>query len=278
MSFAGKLGFVGGGLMAEALIKGILQAGLVGHDQILVADPSTERRELLAERYTVAAFAEASSIWQHCQVVILAVKPQVLGAVLQANRDHINAEHLLISIAAGIPLALMEKSLAGCGCRLIRVMPNTPAIVLEGASALSPGPGVRDEDLAIAKGIFDAVGTSVVLDETYLDAVTGLSGSGPAYVFTFIEALIDAGVKVGLARPIAEGLAMQTVLGSVRLALSEKKHPAELRAMVTSPGGTTIAGLHAMEQGAFRATIMDTVEAATNRSRELGQMLMHPDK
>jgi len=148
-------------------------------------------------------------------------------------------------------------------------MPNTPAIVLKGASALSPGQGVNPEDLAVATSIFDAVGVSFVLDESYLDAVTGLSGSGPAYVFTFIEALIDAGVKVGLARPVAQTLALQTVLGSVLLALDGTRHPAELRAMVTSPGGTTIAGLHEL-----RALVTNAVEAATNRSSELGRLVV----
>ncbi|HIJ79094.1 MAG: pyrroline-5-carboxylate reductase [Desulfobulbaceae bacterium] len=276
MGFSGKLGFVGGGLMAEALIKGVLQAGLVGADQIVVADPSEARRNLLQSEYKVAVLADAVELWSRCKVVVLAVKPQVVTKVLASCKAHI-VDNLLISIAAGIPLALLEKGVQGTGCRVIRVMPNTPAIVLEGASALSCGQGVVEADLAIAKGIFEAVGLTVVVDENYLDAVTGLSGSGPAYVFTFIEALIDAGVKVGLARPVAETLAMQTVLGSVRLAMHEGKHPAELRAMVTSPGGTTIAGLHELERGAFRSVIMDTVEAATKRSAELGKLVLADD-
>ena len=236
MGFSGKLGFVGGGLMAEALIKGITGAGLVKADQILVADPSSARRALLQKDYNVSAVSEATAVWAQCKVVVLAVKPQVVGAVLCESREAINATHLLISIAAGIPLSVLEGAVSGRGCRVIRVMPNTPAIVLKGASALSPGQGVSPEDLAVATSIFDAVGVSFVLDESSLDAVTGLSGSGPAYVFTFIEALIDAGVKVGLARPVAQTLALQTVLGSVLLALDGTRHPAELRAMVTSPG------------------------------------------
>ncbi len=274
MGFSGKLGFVGGGLMAEALIKGITGAGLVEAGQILVADPSSARQALLQQEYKVAAVSEATAVWAECKVVILAVKPQVIGAVLGDSREKIHAGHLLISIAAGIPLAVLEGAVSGRGCRVIRVMPNTPAIVLKGASALSPGQGVTPEDLAVATSIFDAVGVSFVLDETYLDAVTGLSGSGPAYVFTFIEALIDAGVKVGLARPVAQSLALQTVLGSVLLALDGSKHPAELRAMVTSPGGTTIAGLHELEKGAFRALVTNAVEAATNRSCELGRLMV----
>ena len=274
MGFSGKLGFVGGGLMAEALIKGITGAGLVKADQILVADPSSARRALLQKDYNVSAVSEATAVWAECKVVVLAVKPQVVGAVLCESREAINATHLLISIAAGIPLSVLEGAVSGRGCRVIRVMPNTPAIVLKGASALSPGQGVNPEDLAVATSIFDAVGVSFVLDESSLDAVTGLSGSGPAYVFTFIEALIDAGVKVGLARPVAQTLALQTVLGSVLLALDGTRHPAELRAMVTSPGGTTIAGLHELEKGAFRALVTNAVEAATNRSNELGRLVV----
>jgi pyrroline-5-carboxylate reductase len=229
---------------------------------------------LLQQEYKVVAVSEATAVWAECKVVILAVKPQVVGAILNDSREKIKAHHLLISIAAGIPLAVLEGAVSGRGCRVIRVMPNTPAIVLKGASALSPGQGVSPEDLAVATGIFDAVGVSFVLDEIYLDAVTGLSGSGPAYVFTFIEALIDAGVKVGLARPVAQSLALQTVLGSVLLALDGTRHPAELRAMVTSPGGTTIAGLHELEKGAFRALVTNAVEAATNRSCELGRLML----
>lgn len=274
MGFSGKLGFIGGGLMAEALIKGITGAGLVEAGQILVADPSSDRQALLHKEYKVATVAVATTVWAECKVVILAVKPQVIVGVLRDSRDKIQADHLLVSIAAGIPLSVLEDAVSGCGCRVIRVMPNTPAIVLKGASALSPGRGVTPEDMACAASIFDAVGISIVLDEGYLDAVTGLSGSGPAYVFTFIEALIDAGVKVGLARPVAQSLALQTVLGSVLLALDGNRHPAELRAMVTSPGGTTIAGLHELEKGAFRSLITNAVEAATNRSCELGRLVV----
>jgi len=273
MGLVGKLGFVGGGRMAEALVRGILEAGLVSAGHVLVADPSIERRNLLSAEYKIVAVTDASEVFAQCEVVILAVKPQILGQILRTYKANIQTSHLLISIAAGIPLSLMEECVAGTGCRIVRVMPNTPALVLRGASALSPGKGVSEEDMAMARSIFDAVGTSVVLDENYLDAVTGLSGSGPAYVFTFIEALTDAGVKVGLTRPVAESLILQTVLGSALLALEAKAHPAELRAMVTSPGGTTIAGLHALERGAFRATLMNAVEDATNRSCELGKRI-----
>lgn len=271
MEMKGKIGFIGGGRMAEALIKGVLQAGLTESDHILVVDPEKSRRDLLHEVYNVSTYQEGNVVWQKCDIVILAVKPQIIGTLLEDCRKDVAGRHLIISIAAGVPLASLESGLAGTGCRIIRVMPNTPAIIQEGASALSAGSRAQVEDMDIARRIFEAVGKCVVLDERYLDAVTGLSGSGPAYVFSFIEALIDAGLKVGLNRPDAEVLAMQTLLGSVKLAMESKEHPAQLRAMVTSPGGTTIEGLYELEKAGFHGIIMNAVAAATKRSRELGQ-------
>lgn len=269
MVFHDKIGFIGGGKMAEALIKGILKAKLVDPRHVMVVDPDLARREILRDNYAVVATDEAEMVWKECRIIVLAVKPQVMGKLLNGSRDFVTGDHLIISIAAGIPIKFIEENLAGIGCRVIRVMPNTPAIVLEGASALSPGARATSDDMTVAKQIFDAVGTSVVLDELYLDAVTGLSGSGPAYVFTFIESLIDAGLKVGLSQPVARALVLQTVLGATTLAMESGEHPAQLRAMVTSPGGTTIAGLHCLERAGFRGVIMDAVEAATIRSREL---------
>ncbi len=266
-----NIGFIGGGKMAEALIQGIIKAGLVKPEQVRAADPDPSRRQLLTELFGIKTYSQAPDFLAECGTLILAVKPQVMGQVLDSLKPFITADHLLISIAAGVPLAFMEGRLAGCGCRLVRVMPNTPALVQEGASALSPGQLATEADMIRARAIFDAVGRSVSLPETYLDAVTGLSGSGPAYVFSFIEALIDGGVKVGLNRADAQLLVLQTVLGSVKLAMESKAHPAELRAMVTSPGGTTIAGLHELARAGFSGIIMDAVEAATKRSKELGQ-------
>ncbi len=266
-----SIGFIGGGRMAEALVQGIINAGLVGPERIMAADPDPDRRELLTGKYGIKTYIQATDFIGECTVLILAVKPQVMGPVLDSIKAAIHAGHLLISIAAGVPLAFMEARVSGCNCRLVRVMPNTPALVQEGASALSPGRLATDEDIAKARAIFDAVGRTVVLAENYLDAVTGLSGSGPAYVFSFIEAMIDGGVKVGLNRADAQLLVLQTVLGSVKLAMESKEHPAQLRAMVTSPGGTTIAGLHELARAGFSGIIMDAVEAATKRSKELGQ-------
>jgi pyrroline-5-carboxylate reductase len=271
MEITGKIGFLGGGQMAEALIKGIIQAGLVGAEKIVAVDPAEERCRLLAKLYSVNVSGD-SSVLADCEVIVLAVKPQVLPRLLESNRPNFNQRQLVISIAAGVSLAVLESSLAGCDCRVIRVMPNTPALVMAGAAAICAGSLADSDDLKIAGAIFNAVGKSVVLGETEMDAVTGLSGSGPAYVFSFIEALIDGGVKVGLNRDIASTLALQTVLGSAMLAISSGKHPADLRAMVTSPGGTTIAGLHEMERAGFQGIIMDAVESATRRSRELGEI------
>ncbi|MBU0675917.1 MAG: pyrroline-5-carboxylate reductase [Proteobacteria bacterium] len=269
MKLQGKIGFLGGGRMAEALIKGILGAGLIDPMMVVVVDPVEERRRLLAEQFKVTVSLDPNEVTS-CATVILAVKPQVLSGLLADNRDLFTAEHLVISIAAGVSLKTLESLLAGTGSRVIRMMPNTPALVLEGAAALSAGARATKNDIDTTVAIFEAVGRCVILSEKEMDAVTGLSGSGPAYVFSFIEALIDAGVKVGLSRPVAETLALQTVLGSVRLAMESREHPAQLRAMVTSPGGTTIAGLHVMERAGFQGIIMDAVEAATSRSRELG--------
>lgn len=268
MKMTQTIGFLGGGMMAEALIKGMLQGSLLDADQLTVVDPLARRRDFLADTYQVRVADDYSAV-AGCDIVILAVKPQVMAQMLdECSSQFTNA--LFISIAAGIPLAMLEEKL-GENCRVIRVMPNTPALVLEGASVLSPGHQVNQEDLDIAKALFDVIGQAMILPESYLDAVTGLSGSGPAYVFSFLEAMIDGGLKVGLPRPEAERLAQQTILGSVKLAMAGSQHPAQLKAMVTSPGGTTIAGLHALERAGFRAAVMDAIEAATERSRQLGK-------
>lgn len=272
MALSGKLGFIGGGRMAEALIQGILKSSIITPENILVTEPVAERRTYLTETYGVNAFdsSEEADVWSDCSAIILAVKPQIMKNVLHSAGKYVNDSHLVMSIAAGIRTSFIDTSLSGSNCRIIRVMPNTPAFVLEAASALCAGPRTTDADMDTAVAIFNSIGRSIVLEEKYFDAVTGLSGSGPAYVFTFIEALIDGGLKVGLNRPDAELLAMQTVLGSVKLAMNSGKHPAELRAMVTSPGGTTIAGLHELEAAGFSGIIMDAIEAAAERSKELG--------
>ncbi|MFW5906667.1 MAG: pyrroline-5-carboxylate reductase [Desulfobia sp.] len=264
-----NIGFVGGGQMAEAIIKGLLQSGLVESSRITVIEPDADRRKFLGDNYSVTT-TTAPEDAEDCGIVLLAVKPQILGRVLEDYKGNLTGKHLVISIAAGIPISFIAEKLAA-GSRIIRVMPNTPALILEGASALSGGSGTTEKDMETGMAIFSAIGKCVRLEESYLDAVTGLSGSGPAYVFTFIDAMIDAGIKVGLKPDDARELVLQTILGSVKLVQEKDMHPAQLRSMVTSPGGTTITGLHALEKAAFKAAIMDGVEAAFNRSRELGQ-------
>jgi pyrroline-5-carboxylate reductase len=264
------IGFVGGGQMAEALIRGILNAGLAGPERIMVVEPDAARREYLRRTYSVQAGEDSAALAAGCRILVLAVKPQVMGKVLAQYRGQVTGQHLVISIAAGITIRALAAGL-GDEIRIIRVMPNTPALVLAGASALAPNSRVAPADLAAAKQIFAAIGTCVEVNESQLDAVTGLSGSGPGYVFAFIESLVDGGVLAGLPRPVAEQLVLQTVLGSAKLALETGEHPAVLRGRVTSPGGTTITGLQVLEESGFRGTVMAAVQAAAERSRELGQ-------
>jgi pyrroline-5-carboxylate reductase len=263
-----KIGFIGGGNMAEALIKGLL-AGAVPAQLLVVSEPAPERQSHLSSRYGITIADHNSQVAEQCQAVIIAVKPQIASWILQEVSAALPPETLLISIMAGVTTAAMEAAFPGA-VRVVRVMPNTPALVLEAASAIARGLHATDEDVSLTRRIFELVGKTWVVDEKLLDAVTGLSGSGPAYVMTFVEALADAGVKNGLPRDIAIGLAAQTVYGTAKLLLETHEHPAVLREKVTSPGGTTIAGLHVLENGAFRGTIISAVESATRRSKELG--------
>jgi pyrroline-5-carboxylate reductase len=263
-----KIAFLGGGNMAEALIKGMLSSDVAKSRQMTVTDTSSARLDYL-KKYNINAATSNREAVQQADIVLLCVKPQVMDAVLAEIAGAADSSKLIISIAAGITISRMEKGLTA-NPRVIRVMPNTPALVLSGAAGLAKGSSATNEDMALALEIFSAVGRAVVVDEKLMDAVTGLSGSGPAFVFTVIEALSDAGVKVGIPRPLALELAAQTVFGSAKMVLETKEHPAKLRDMVTSPGGTTIAGMHELEKGKLRAVLMNAVEAATNRSKELG--------
>jgi pyrroline-5-carboxylate reductase len=263
-----KIAFLGGGNMAEALIKGMLSADVAKSRQMAVTDASPARLDYL-KKYNINTATSNREAVQQAEIVLLCVKPQVMDAVLAEIASVADSSKLVISIAAGITISRIEQALTASP-RVIRVMPNTPALVLSGAAGLAKGSSATNEDLALAQEIFSAVGRAVVVEEKLMDAVTGLSGSGPAFVFTVIEALSDAGVKVGIPRPLALELAAQTVFGSAKMVLETREHPAKLRDMVTSPGGTTIAGMHELEKGKLRAVLMNAVEAATNRSRELG--------
>jgi pyrroline-5-carboxylate reductase len=267
-----KLGFVGGGNMAAALVKGILHANVVPPENIIVSDVSEERLSKLASLHGIHTTTDNVALVRDVDVVVLAVKPQVIDKVLGGIGKHVRADQLVVSVAAGVPIVAMESWLPD-GARVVRTMPNTPATVDAGATAIARGTHATNEDLDTARALFSAVGRVVTLDETLLDAVTGLSGSGPAYVMLMIEALADGGVKVGLHRDTALLLAAQTVYGSAKLLLETGEHPGRLKDMVTSPGGTAIAGLHTLESGGLRRTLIDAVEAATARAATLGEQM-----
>lgn len=266
------LGFIGGGNMAAALVKGLLHSKVVPPDRVIVGDVKDERLRQLRDEHGVRTTSDNLELVRGADVVVLSVKPQVIDKVLAAIGAHVRPEQLVVSVAAGVPVAAMEARLPA-GARVVRAMPNTPATVDAGATAIAPGTHATEEDLDVARELFAAVGRVVTLDESLLDAVTGLSGSGPAYVMLMIEALADGGVKVGLHRDTALLLAAQTVYGSAKLLLETGEHPGRLKDMVTSPGGTAIAGLHTLESGGLRRTLIDAVEAATTRAATLGEQM-----
>lgn len=264
-----KIAFIGGGNMAEAIMRGLLRED--ADVEICVAEISPERRgELTAQFPRVLVVGDAAEAAEWGGVIILAVKPQQSGGVLDLIERAVTPDKLVISIMAGILSSKIENNLVP-GCRVIRAMPNTSALIGAGATAVCPGRKSSSDDLALARQIFELVGTAVTVDEKLMDAVTALSGSGPAYVFTFMEALADGGVKNGLPRDVAAQLAAQTVLGAARMVVETGEHPALLKEKVTSPGGTTIAALHALENGRFRGVVMDAVDAACLRSKELAE-------
>jgi pyrroline-5-carboxylate reductase len=264
------VGFIGAGNMAEALIRGLLEAGLVTAERLVAADIHEARRRQIHERYGVQTVADGREAAAKASILILAVKPQDMEAALRSIAASVDQSKTIISIAAGTPIAFIAERLPA-KAKIVRVMPNAPALVLAGAAAIARGEHATAEELQIVETIFSAVGKAVVVEEKHLDAVTGLSGSGPAYVFLFIEALADGGVKMGLPRDVAQLLAAQTVFGAAKMLLESGRHPAELKDTITSPGGTTVAGLHAIERGRLRGTLMEAVEAGTIRSRELGK-------
>ena len=267
------LAFLGTGAMAEALIRGLLHAKTAQPGEIIATARRPERAEALARSYGVRTTLDNVAAVREAEVVILSVKPQAMAKLLVQIAPAVDPRKLVISIAAGVPVAAIERKL-GAGARIVRAMPNTPALVGRGACAIAAGEHATEDDLKVAASIFEAVGIVTVVEESLLDAVTGLSGSGPAYVFLVIEALSDAGVKVGLPRYTALKLAAQTVLGAAHLLIETEAHPGQLKDQVTSPGGTAIAGLHTLEAGGLRTTLINAVEAATRRARELGEQFL----
>jgi pyrroline-5-carboxylate reductase len=265
-----KLGFLGAGKMASALARGFVQARLVGPEGILASDPLESARSQFKQTVGSEATARNADLPAFANVLILAVKPDQVEEVLAGIRPGLTERHLLISIAAGVRLSRLEGALAP-GARVIRVMPNTPALVGASATAFALGAAASAEDAQVAKLLFSSVGVAYQLKETLLDAVTGLSGSGPAYAYLMIEALSDGGVAAGLPRDIATNLAAQTLLGGAKMVLQTGLHPGALKDMVTSPGGTTIDGLHELERGGVRSALMQAVRVAAEKSRMLGQ-------
>ncbi|HUL59343.1 MAG TPA: pyrroline-5-carboxylate reductase [Anaeromyxobacteraceae bacterium] len=264
-----KIAFLGTGNMAEAMVKGLLRAGASAKEEIVCAEPRAERRAEISQRYGVAATASNAEAADRGDVIFLTVKPQIMSQVLDEVATVVDPKKLVISIAAGITTQAIAAQL-GAGVRIVRAMPNTAALVGAAATAICRGAHATAADLEQARTLFETVGTVDVVDEGLLDAVTGLSGSGPAFLFLVVEALSDGGVKMGLSRDVATQLAAQTLVGAGRLVLETGEHPGRLKDQVTSPGGTTIAGMHALETGGVRGAFIQAVEAATIRSRELG--------
>jgi len=265
-----KIAFIGAGNIAEALVAGLIKKHVVHPSHIHATDVSEGRLKLLKDRYDICIGLNNHEAVKWADIVLLCIKPQVINEVLKQLQDLADGPQLWISVAAGIPISQILHGL-GPQTKVIRVMPNTASSVLEGAAALAGGSGVSSRDLQLGQTIFESVGRAVVVDESHMDAVTGLSGGGPAYVYVFIEALADGGVKMGLTRQVAQMLAAQTVLGAAKMVLEKGESPGELKNQVASPGGTTIVGLHKLEQGGMRATVMNAVEGATLRSKELGE-------
>jgi pyrroline-5-carboxylate reductase len=269
-----KIGFVGSGNMGEALVSGLVLSGAARPENILCSDVRDDQLEVIREKYGVRTTLSNMEVVTSSEIVIYATKPQILHEVLTETADGLDLSKLVISIAAGVPLVAIE-SLLSRELRLIRVMPNICAFVKESATAIAAGQHVKDGDIQLARAIFDSVGKTVFIKEnTLMDAFTGLSGSGPAYIFMIVDAMADAGVKMGLSRKDSLFLSTQTVLGAAKLLLESKEHPGQLKDRVTSPGGTAIAGIHTLEQGGLRTTLINAVEAATRRSKELGEMMI----
>ena len=264
------IGFLGAGKMATALARGFLQARLVKPHHIIASDVFEKARNSFAQETGAKVASSNLEVLRRAGVLFLCVKPDQVADVLREIKSDFTEKHLLISIAAGVPLARLEAGLPD-DARLIRVMPNTPALVGASASAFAVGKNATPGDGQLAQKLFSSVGVAFLVKESLLDAVTGLSGSGPAYVCLILEALSDGGVAAGLPRDIATRLAAQTLLGTARMVLETGLHPGVLKDMVTSPGGTTIEGLHELEKGKVRGALMNAVRAASEKSKKLGQ-------
>lgn len=266
----GTLAIIGTGRMGEALLRGLLHAGQITPDRVICTDSVEERRTTLTDTYGVRAIADNRAAIAAADVVLVALKPQVLLATLAAAADAFTVGHTVISVAAGISSTALEAAV-GAGVPVVRVMTNTPAQVDEAMSVLAAGTHAQERDLALAESLLAPVGRVRRMDETQLDAVTALAGSGPAYLFLVAEVMTEAGVLLGLARDVATELVVQTIMGSAKMLRDGDASAAQLREAVTSPGGTTIAALHVLERAGLRAAFLDAIDAARRRSEQLGQ-------
>lgn len=264
-----RVGFIGGGAMCEAMIGGLIAKGLLKPEQITVYDVVGERLRYLKERYLIQISDAAQKVAAASEILFLTVKPQVMSQVLAGIGKSVPKKTVVVSIAAGIKIATIEKHLLGVP--VIRVMPNTPVAVGEGMSAVARGTHADETVAQMISEMFAAVGRSIVVEESMMDAVTGLSGSGPAFFFLMLDALSDAGVRVGFSRQNALLLSAQTMLGAAKMVLDTGEHPGKLKDMVTSPGGTAITGVHMLETHSIRASLIEAVIAATARSRDMGK-------
>jgi pyrroline-5-carboxylate reductase len=268
-----KIGIIGTGNMGESLISGLIYAKSAIPKNIICSDIRKERLKSIKDAYGIVTTTSNIDVVKGSEIVIYAIKPQIMASTLRETAAHLDMSKVIISIAAGVPLAAIESCL-NKDLRLIRVMPNIAASVKEGAAAIAPGKHASKADLKLAQVIFDSVGKSIIIEEEFMDAVTGLSGNGPAYIFLIVDALADAGVKMGLSREDALLLSAQSVLGAAKLLLETGEHPGRLKDKVTSPGGTAIAALHTIEEGGLRTTLINAVEVGTKRSKELGEMMI----
>jgi pyrroline-5-carboxylate reductase len=266
--YSKELGIIGTGKIGSALLKRLISTNTIDRSKIIIFDIDENKRNKLSEEFKVESAVSNEELARSSKYILVAVIPQVIDTVLKEIKTIITNEQIIISIAAGVSFNHINKFI-NPSVGLIRIMTNTPALIGAAATAIAHNENIKDHQLEFVKGIFDAVGMVVELEERHLDAVTGLSGSGPAYIFIIIEALADGGVKMGLPRDIAVNLAAQTVLGSAKLLLKTKKHPAELKDMVSTPGGTTITAIHVLESAKIRATLISAVEAATIKSKSL---------
>jgi pyrroline-5-carboxylate reductase len=269
-----KICILGTGNMGQALVSGLVGSGSSKPQDIVCTDVREVKLKAIEKQYGVQISTSNLEAVSQADIIIYAVKPQIMATVLNETSEKLDMSKLIISIAAGVPMEAIESCL-NKELRLIRVMPNIAAAVKEAATAIAAGRHASKEDVQLAMEIFDSIGKSVFIQENYLmDAITGLSGSGPAYIFLIVEAMADAGVKVGLSRQEALFLSAQTVLGAAKMLIETQEHPGQLRDRVTSPGGTAIAGLATLEEGGLRTTLIHAVEVATHRSRELGEMMI----